>query len=164
MAFGKITQEMKYQKSPHETLIDLEKALNNLGKVKKIEQTANTIHGRTRFGLQSVKIQATVNGNDDESIISFIAKSDDVGGVGARNGLDRLMETLENVDNLSYEVSKTGLNKLQWIYIILGGIGILVFTIMLSTNPDSVADSMSVIGILIPAYIAWGFFSAFKKK
>jgi hypothetical protein len=164
MAFGKITQEMIYQKSPDETLVDLEKALNKLGKVKKIDQAENTIRGRTRYGLQTVKIQATVNGNDDESIISFIAKSDDVRGVGAKNGIERLIETLDNVDDLSYEVSKTGLNQLQWVYVILGGIGILIFTIMLSVNPGSVADSMPIIGVMIAAYISWGFLRVFKKK
>lgn len=164
MAFGKINQEMTYQRSPEETLVDLEKALNKLGKVKKIDRSANTITGKVRYGLQSTNIQATVSGSDDKSTISFVAKKGDIGGIAAKNSLERLRETLENVDDLSYEVSRTGLNQMQWIYVVLGVIGVVLLVIMISANPEAVANNQIVIGTLIASYLSWGFMKVFKRE
>ncbi|MGB2963853.1 MAG: hypothetical protein WBB69_07700 [Anaerolineales bacterium] len=165
MALGKVTQETNYNKPAIETLADLEKALNSIGKVNSVDQTKFSIKGKTKYGLQTVKIEATINGIGDESVISFTAKSDDIGGVGAKDGLKRLIEVMANVDNLDFEVSKTGFDTpkwLMWAYILLGGLGILVIGIMLINNADWVADNLLVIGFISAVYI-WGLGKVFKK-
>jgi hypothetical protein len=166
VAFGKIIQEINYDKPAAETLIDLERALGRIGKVKSVDPTTQTINGSTRFGLQSVKIEATVTGDETGSVISLIGKSDDARGVGAKNGLERLIATLGNVDDPDFEVSKTGFDRPTWIlwgYVLLGAVGILAVAITLTTDADWVSDNMVVIGFLVAAYL-WGFSRVFKRN
>lgn len=166
MALGKVAQEINYHKSAIGTLADLEKVLTRIGIVNSVDQTEYSIKGKTKYGLQTVKIEATINGIGDESVISFTAKSDDIGGVGAKDGLKRLIEMMSNVDNLDFEVSETVFDTpkwLVWAYFLLGGLGILVIGILLIYNTDWVVDNMLVIGFITAIYI-WGLRKVFKKS
>jgi len=163
MAFGKITQEISYNQSTDKTLEDLKEALSRIGKVKSVDPDALLIKGKTRFGLQTVKIEATINGDDENSVISFVGKSDDIKGVGAKKGLEHLIETMGNLDDPNYKVSKTGLDGLQWTYLLSGILGLIVFLIMLNVSLPWVADNKTAISLLFAAYVG-GYFKIIMKK
>ena len=111
MPLGQITQDEVYGKTPPETLADLEKALNMIGSVKSIDRTTLAIQGKTKYGLQTVQVQATITGSGSTSKITLVALSDDVWGAGAKNGIQRLLGALENVENPDYKPSKTGISS-----------------------------------------------------
>jgi hypothetical protein len=115
MSLGQVTQQAEYSKGPLETLADLERAWNLIGNVQSVDRTALSITGKTRYGLQTVKIQASVTGSETASKIRVVALSDDVGGVGAKDGVRRLLEALHNVDNPNYKPSKTGLSSTRLV-------------------------------------------------
>jgi len=163
MAFGKISQEISYNQSSDKTLEILEEALSRIGKVRSVDSDALIVKGKTRFGLQTIKIEATISGDDDESVISFVGKSDDIKGLGAKKGIERLIETMENIDDPNYEVSKTGFDGLQWTYLISGILGITIFLIILSVSPDWFADKKAVVLFLSAAYV-WGYSKVMMKK
>jgi len=110
MALGEATQDISYSKPPPETLIDLAKALAMIGKVKHMDSSGLEILGSCKYGLQVVKIKATVMGNETGSTISLQALSDDIYAAGAKNGLKRLQETLNNVDNPAYTPNRSGIS------------------------------------------------------
>jgi hypothetical protein len=166
MAFGKKTQDLNYDKPAAEALADLEKALRRIGKVKSVDPDKMTISGRTKFGLQTVKIEASVADVESGSIISLIGKSDDARGVGAQNGLERLVETMGHVDDLDFEVSETGMERPSWMlwgYVILGGAGLLALGLILMSNPEMITGNSFVVALIVALYL-WGFRRVFKKK
>jgi hypothetical protein len=115
MSLGQVTQQVEYSKGPLETLADLERAWNLIGSVQSVDRTAHSITGKTRYGLQTVKMQAFITGSETASRIQVTALSDDVGGVGAKDGVRRLFEALHNVDNPDYKPNKTGLSSTRLV-------------------------------------------------
>ncbi|MDA3935464.1 MAG: hypothetical protein PF636_01175 [Actinomycetota bacterium] len=164
MALGTVTQEMKYDKSPIETLADLERALKAVGKVKSVDQARFSVRGSTKYGLATVKIEVRVDGLQDGSVISFTAKGGDIGGVGAKDGLKRLMQAITDVENPVIDVaSKTGLGKRQWVMFLLTAVGITVFGVMLIVNAQWVSDNWVIFGTMIAAII-WYWTVAIRKS
>lgn len=102
-------KEYLYNKSKAETLNDIEEALKRIGKVTRIDVENGVISGKTRFGLQGVKIKAVLVPEDGQTKITFHGKSDDVQGIGAQKGIERVFETMQNLDNPEFTPSKTGI-------------------------------------------------------
>lgn len=111
MPIGQFTQDTVYGKTPSETIMDLEKALNIIGNVQSVDRTALTIHGKTKYGLQTVNIRATITGSESNSKITIDALSDDAWGAGAKNGIQRLLEALQNIENPDYQPNRTGISS-----------------------------------------------------
>ena len=90
-------------------------------------------------------------------IINFESRGGDFAGRNARENVKRLLETMTKVDNVDFDVNKA--DKQQWTrvgYFILGGIGVLIISIMLMVNASLVARNWFVVVFLTLAYL-WGF-------
>jgi hypothetical protein len=162
MAFGMVTQEMPYAKSANDTFTDIHNSLAKIGKIKVSDQIAHSLRGSLKYGLQSIKVEASVQGNELESVISFKAKSDDVRGIGARKGLDRLIESMQHLDDPNYQVSKTGVSAGQWLYLLLGLIGILAFLAIMIFDIRWFVGKQVLVAVLFGAYFM-GYYRLFKK-
>mgnify|MGYP001086064707 CR=1 FL=1 len=110
MAFFKAEKEYFVNQSPEEAINDLREAFERIGKSQNVDIDAGRITGKTRFGLQTVKIEATLTALEGQTKIVFRGKSDDAQGIGAQKGIERLFETMQNLDNLDYQPSKTGIS------------------------------------------------------
>jgi len=127
----KIKKEYVYNKSLAETLKELQDAFERIGKVRSKDIEKGTISGKTRFGLQSVQIEALLEEVDGKTKIIFQGKSDDIQGIGAQKGIERLFETMQNLDNAEFIPSKSGITFGQVIANIIAFVVALVigFTI-----------------------------------
>lgn len=92
------TRTFQYGKSPTQTLVDLQQAFAQIGKVVEVSELTSTVTGRCRYGLQSIKLRAAVlDGADGKSLVQIQAFGDDVWGGGARKGTDKLIAALETL-------------------------------------------------------------------
>jgi len=119
MSLGQVTQESIYNKTPLEAFDDLEEALNLVGLVQSVDRTTLTLFGKTQYGLQTVRIQAMVTSYESISKIRIIAFSDDIWGVGAKNGIQHLHEALKNIENPAYNTNKTGIETSKLLFRII---------------------------------------------
>jgi len=115
MAAFKAVRELNYEKPPSETLSDIEKAFVLIGKVQKVDSEARKIQGKTKYGINRVKINAQVEVIDGKTKILFNGKSDDFGRIGLQKGIDNLINTMQNLDNTEYIPSKTAGVKPLWV-------------------------------------------------
>ncbi len=135
MSAFKTDREFNYEKNPADTLSDIEKAFVMIGKVQQIDRQTGSIQGKTKYGLQTVKIDAQVEVIDGNTKILFHGKSDDFGAVGAQKGIDNLINTMQNLDNTKYVPSKTaGISPLWVIAVILEITFSIIFVFGLRTG------------------------------
>ena len=127
MAF-KAEKDTIVNKSPVETFNDLQSAFERIGKVQESDVESGRIKGKTKYGLQTVKITATLEAMEGQTKITFHGKSDDAQGIGAQKGIERLFETMQNLDNPDFQPSKTGISFAQVIANILAFIiGVIIY-------------------------------------
>jgi hypothetical protein len=94
---GESGRTVQYPKSSLEALADLERAFSAIGKVVEISKSTMSITGKTRYGLQFVKLRVSVlDQGDAKSLIQIQGFGDDVWGGGARKGTDKLIRALES--------------------------------------------------------------------
>jgi hypothetical protein len=109
MSAFKTDSELYYEKSPSDTLSDIEKAFGLIGKDQKIDLEACKIHGETLYGMVIVAIDAKVEVIDGKTKVLFHGKSRGIIALEAKTaGIDNLINTMKNLDNTEYTPSKTG--------------------------------------------------------
>ena len=135
-------QELIYERSPEDAIADMEIAFGKIGKVIKVEREIGKITGRTKYGLNSVTINAEVRESEGKTKIIFHGKSGDVAAIGAQNGIARLVDAMEysHADGTEIPEEKASAGKLilMWVFAALGGlIGIfLASSIVNAKNAD----------------------------
>lgn len=96
MMVGESGRSVQYGKSAMETLADLQIAFDTIGKAIGISKTTLSITGKTRCGLQSVKLRVSVlSQGDRQSLVQIQGFGDDVWGGAARKGTDKLLRALD---------------------------------------------------------------------
>jgi hypothetical protein len=139
MASFRRTQELIYEKPNDVAMKDLEQALNLIGKVQDVDVSQGRISGMARFGLQKVKIEAGVEALDEGSKITVHGKSDDVQGIGAEKAIDRLFETMQNLDNPDFVPSRSGVKLLPTLASVLLFVFAIIISIGMRTEQTSKA-------------------------
>ena len=140
-----------YDKSLDETFEDLKDALEKIGKVQDINIDSGRITGITRYGLQKVKIEAILEAKDNQTELTFHGKSDDAQVEGARRGIERLFETMGNLDNPEFTPSKTGISFGQVLANIL--IIIIAFVIGFSIENQWISIIVLAVSVFVVNYI-----------
>jgi hypothetical protein len=91
MGLGMASDEWGDERHPRDVFAALASALETIGKVKETDESEGFIRGRTRYGLQVVRLKIHVTtGPDSGSHVSVEALADDVWGAGARKGIAKL--------------------------------------------------------------------------
>ena len=142
MSAFKTVRELIYEKSPQETIVDMEKAFGKIGNVIKVDYETGKITGKTKYGLNSVTIDAEAKDFEGKTRIIFNGKSGDAAAIGAQNGIANLVAAMQysNADGTVIPEVKASAGKIifMWIFAVLGGlIGIfLASSIVNSKNVD----------------------------
>lgn len=97
MGIGTRSRELTYDKEPEATFNDLRRALETVGKVQEADPESFFLRGSTRFGLQKVRLKISIARSDQGSTVSINALADDVWGMGAKKGIERLIRALNEV-------------------------------------------------------------------
>lgn len=155
MATFRSTQELIYDKSPDETIKDLEQALHLIGKVQEIDITQGRLIGKAKYGLQRVKLEARVAAHDQQTLITVLGKSDDIQGIGAQKAIERLFETMQNLDNTDFKPSKTGVKWLPTLASVLLFIFAIIISIGMRTEQTSSAwfIIVAILSVILFVYI-----------
>jgi hypothetical protein len=153
MALGQATQNATYSKSADETFADVQKALNMIGKVTSADKTILTIEGTSKYGFGSVKLKVKINPQEKTSIISLSGFSDDVWAAGAKKCMKRLLETMDNLGNLDYKPSRTGMKPVNMALILIAFIlQFLEFSAVLANLPSLVSGGVKLLGFVLLVY------------
>ena len=105
-------------------------AVESLGKVKKEDSQQQFIEGRIRYGLQSVKVRASlVEREEGKTNVVIQASSDDIWGGGARKATERLVETLCNLDNPGYTPDRLGMHPAALFAVLIGFVFLMILII-----------------------------------
>jgi hypothetical protein len=92
---GESTRTIEYQRPAAETLRAVEAAFGRIGKLLDSSDATMTTTGRTRYGLQSVNLRASVRPvTAGTSTVTVQASGVDIWGGAARKGTDRLVAAL----------------------------------------------------------------------
>jgi hypothetical protein len=95
---GESGRTVQYPKSAVETLADLQRAFSSIGKVSDVSKLTLSITGRTRYGLQAIKLRVSViSQGEHQSLVQIQGFGDDVWGGGARKGTDKLLRALDSL-------------------------------------------------------------------
>lgn len=101
--------------------------INRLGRVKRREGS-QAVHGRIKYGLQSVKICASlVERVRGQTTIVIQASGDDVWGAAAKNATERLVEMLLNLDNPGYQPDRLGMHPGALVGFLIGFVLLVLF-------------------------------------
>jgi hypothetical protein len=93
---GESGRSIQYPKPADAAIADLERAFAAIGKVVEVSRVTSTITGKTRFGLQSVKLRVSViDQGAGRSVIQIQGFGDDVWGGSARKGTNKLIRALD---------------------------------------------------------------------
>ena len=117
-----------------------QQALEKIGSYKDTDYQNDIliIKGKSRYGLQGVPLIIHLNKTSDTSTkVAIEGKSDDVGGVGAKKCIERLLSTfntlnsndakeIEALENTPSFEKKTGFTKKKLFFIVAGFIIVLV--------------------------------------
>ena len=102
-------------------------AIKRLGRVKRREGN-QAVHGRIKYGLQSVKICASlVERVPGQTTVVIQASGDDVWGAAARNATERLVEMLLNHDNPGYQPDRLGIHPAALVGLLIGVVFLVLF-------------------------------------
>src|SRR5262249_13563920 len=111
----------------HEMEADAE---NSLGTVKRRDRQRQSIDGRGKFGLQFVKVRASLVGRQQgEATVVIQASSDDIWAAGAKNATKRLVEMLLNLDNPGYQPDRLGMHPAALVGIMIGFVILVVLVL-----------------------------------
>ncbi len=125
MPLGKITQRMDYDKPPAEALADVSKAMEIIGELRSTEE--GVIKGMVKYGAQQVQLKVRILPAGEKSTLEMTESSDDIWAYGAKKGLERLKEALDNRDNPDYVPDpKTMLQSKAQPSTIIGGLSLLL--------------------------------------
>jgi hypothetical protein len=92
---GESNRSIQYRKSFDETMADLARAFGSAGKLLDSNMATGTVSGRVRYGLQAVRLRASVfEENPARCRIEIQGFGDDIWGGGARKGADKLIQAL----------------------------------------------------------------------
>jgi serine/threonine protein kinase len=95
-------------------------ALERLGTVTGKDPEKQSVLGKVRYGLQSVKVRASVAEDEPgRSRVVIQASSDDVWGAGARSATKRLVEVVRNLNTPGYQPDRLGINPAALIGMLL---------------------------------------------
>jgi hypothetical protein len=70
-------------------------AMAKVGKVIEVDPQDRFLRGSTRYGLQKVRLKITIEQDGADSLVTIDALADDVWGKGARSGIEKLRNALE---------------------------------------------------------------------
>jgi hypothetical protein len=76
---------------------DLRTAFDKIGRVVESSDALHTITGKSRYGLQSIKLRVAVISHPEGSIVEIQAFGDDIWGGCARKGADKLLRALDEL-------------------------------------------------------------------
>ena len=103
-------------------------AIERLGRVSETDEKRRVVEGRVRFGLQSVRVRASIAEEEPHRTRVVIqASSDDVWGAGAKSATRRVMETLRNLNTPGYQPDRLGIHPAALAGVLIG------FTLVLLT-------------------------------
>lgn len=119
-------ERQEYPKSVADAFMDAEKALAAIGVVKDSNLERYTLRGKTRYGLQGIKISIDVTPVNAGSAIRAIAKSDDIWDAGGKSAVKRFFEALGRADDPTYVPRKNALTPLQTTSRVIGFVAILL--------------------------------------
>jgi hypothetical protein len=105
-------------------------AMQKLGSVKTRDPGQTFIDGRIRYGLNPVKVRASLVERDPgQTTVVLQGTSGEVWGVAARNASRRLVQMIENLDNPSFKADRLGINPVALVVIVIA-FAIVVFIIV----------------------------------
>jgi len=117
------------QLSPNEVVIScplsqafplVASALQRVGKLQQEDRSQQYVSGRIMYGLQSVKVRASlVERVTGKTNVVIQASSDDVWGAGAKHATKRLVETLRNLDNPGYAPDRLGMHPAALVGVVI---------------------------------------------
>jgi len=151
-------KEYIYDKSPEETFEDLKNALEKIGSVKAIDSENGNISGKARYGLQKAKIEAKIEAFEGKTKIIFKGKSDDVQGIGAQKVIERLFETMKNLDNPEFTPSKSGISLGQ----IAANLVAVIVAILIGILIEN--EWIGILVLAVSVYFINYFYSKSKQK
>ena len=151
-------KEYIYDKSPEETFEDLKNALEKIGSVKEFDSENGKISGKARFGLQTAKIEAKIEALDGETKIFFKGKSDDVQGQGAQKVIERLFETMKNLENPEFTPSKSGVSFGQ----IVANVIVVIIAILIGFFIEN--EWIGILVLVVFVYLLNYFYSKSKQN
>lgn len=95
---GESVREVHYQRGADQALRDVEAAFATIGKVLDSSPLTRTVTGRSRFGLQRIKLRVSIHDRGDgTSTLQIHSFGDDIWGGGARKGTHKLLRALDDV-------------------------------------------------------------------
>jgi hypothetical protein len=118
-----------------------QQALEKIGSYKDADYKSTdsvVLKGKSRYGLQGVPLLIQLDKTSDTTTkVTIVGKSDDVGGVGAKKCIERLISTfntlnsndtqqIEELKNTPSFKGKTGFTKKKLFFLVAGFIVILV--------------------------------------
>lgn len=104
-------------------------AINRLGRVKRREGN-QAVHGRIKYGLQSVKVCASlVERVRGQTTVVIQASGDDVWGTAAKSATERLVEMLLNLDNPGYRPDRLGMHPAALVGLLIGFVFLVLFVL-----------------------------------
>lgn len=95
MTIGGSERTVTIQHQPTEALNMVRRAFEDIGKVKSVEDDKMLVRGSTRYGLQKVRLKASVAPDPAGSVVTVKAQGDDVWGKAAKSAVQRLADALE---------------------------------------------------------------------
>ena len=82
---GESSRSVQYRKSWSESMSDVQRAFNLVGKVLEVNKATSTISGRIRYGLQTTRLRVSIiEDTDNRCLLQIQGFGDDIWGGGAR--------------------------------------------------------------------------------
>lgn len=114
-------------------------AIGRLGAVTVVSRSAQYVEGRISFGLQSVRVRASVVAEGPGHCRVVVqASSDDVWGAGAKSATGRLLSMLRNLENPGYSPDRLGISPMALVGLVIGFLILLMILIPYITRAMNV--------------------------
>ncbi len=94
--------------APQEAGPALERAIASVGKVSTSNLSAGIIEGVGKYGLNTVKLTATLTEQDGSTVVTVVARSGSLGSSPVRSVVDRIKDAVVNDGNGSFAADRTG--------------------------------------------------------
>ena len=104
-------------------------ALKQGGSIVRSDEGSRTLSGRIVYGLQRVAVDVHVTGDERSSQVVVSAKSDDIQQIGAASALERMFQTMENINNPNFKPDRRGATTGGLIFQIVVFVVILIVVI-----------------------------------
>jgi len=111
---------------------DAHQALQTIGAVREADPQAGKLSGTTRYGLQKIRLEIALAQSDGRVQVTVAGSGDDAAGVGARDGVARLLAVMRDPASMSPDSATTrrGVTTTQLVWtvalFVLLIVGILV--------------------------------------